>query len=529
VLNALKHTLAVALLSTLPCHGFASASNTPLDEKSVDVLVESAMSNFQVPGVAVGIIKDGKVVLSKGYGVRENGKPSPVTPETLFSIASVSKAFTAAALALLVDDGLLRWEDKVTKHLPQFQLYDPWVTREFAVRDLLIHNSGLGIGAGDLMFWPSSDTSREDIIANLKHLKPVSSFRSEFAYDNLLYIAAGELVLAITGKSFEDFVDQRILRPLQMNHCAANRTRLKQENNIAEPHILAQGNLEKATRLEAVHEPAVIAAAGGLQCSVDSLLQWLAMHLNEGVTADGKQFLSKQQQANLVGAHTLIGISELEHQWFNTRFRSYGLGWEVKDVYGYKWIGHGGSLLGMVSTVAMIPELDLGIVVLTNQQSGSALDTIVFSILDAYAGQEKNNWIARFKSLDEESTTEADQILIKIEDNREPFDASLDNFVGVYRDQWFGDVEISAQDQGLYFRSKRSTRLRGKMIPYRGNVFTVHWDDRSLDADAYINFSTDFNGHPNGMTMQAISPATDFSYDFHDLSFVRTDPPKELP
>ena len=192
----------------------------------VDQVVERARKEFDVPGIAVAIVKDGEVVLAKGYGVRKLGEPAPVTAQSLFRIASNTKAFTTAALAMLVDEHKIRWDDPVTQHMPGFQLYDPYVTREMTIRDLLTHRSGLGLGAGDLMFFPPGDLGRDEIIKRLRFIKPATSFRSAYAYDNLLYIAAGQLIPAITGKSWDDFVRDRIFTPLGMTNTFTDVTAL---------------------------------------------------------------------------------------------------------------------------------------------------------------------------------------------------------------------------------------------------------------------------------------------------------------
>lgn len=517
----LKPLLSAVLVAVTT---FGAASEPPakgISSEQLDSLTERAMETFKVPGIAVGIVKDGEIVHAKGYGVREVGRDGAITPDTLFSIASVSKAFTAAALALLVDEKKIDWDDKVTNYIPAFELYDPWVTREFTIRDLLIHNSGLGLGAGDLMFWPSSAFSRQEMIENLKHLKPVSSFRSEYAYDNLLYIVAGEIIPAVTGQSYEDFVDQNILKPLGMQHCAANRGRLETQENIAEPHVVVEGQLQKAARLQAIHEEALIAAAGGLQCSVSSLLKWLDMHLNEGLLPSGDRLLSALQQQELMSPQTITPVDDLDHQWFNTNFSSYGLGWQLQDVNGYKWVSHTGGLLGVVSYVSMIPDLDLGVVVLTNQQSGAAMASIMYSIVSAYTAGAQTDWIARLDALVQEGQQEAAASLPNIGNSYFKPNTPLTHYSGSYQDPWFGRISITEKSEGLYLKSDKSERLKGVLIPHKPDLFIVRWDDRTLEADAYVKFSRGFDGKPDAITMRAISPLTDFSFDFHDLNFER--------
>ncbi|PHR92667.1 MAG: serine hydrolase [Robiginitomaculum sp.] len=499
-----------SLAYATPPHGYSEAE--------IDTLVHAAMETFHIPGMSVGVIKDGHIVHLKGYGVRDITKKGKVNPKTMFSIASTSKAFTGAALAILVDEGKIKWEDKVTDYIPEFQMYDPWVTREFTIRDLMIHNSGLGRGTGDLMFWPSTDFTRTEVIANLRHLKPTSSFREKHSYSNLMYIIAGEIVPAVTGMSLEDFTDTRIMKPLGMRQCTANRTRLKHHKNIATPHILQDGKLITVARMKPVHEELLIAAPGGIECSAQSLLKWLAMHLSEGKIPNGKALISAKGHEKLLQPQTTRKPNTLERDWFNTHFKSYGIGWSLQDAHGYKWAAHAGGLHGMQSYVGLLPEKEVGIVVLTNQQSGEGLRAIFYGLMTSYISDENIDWVERFKTL------QALQTPVTLPDfttNIYMPTTPLADYVGTYRDVWFGDITISKNKNGLRVKSARSPRLTGKLIAYKDNLFVAKWDDRTLEADAYLQFSDGPKGMLNTISMKAVSPVTDFSFDFQDLDFKR--------
>ncbi|MBX9806948.1 MAG: beta-lactamase family protein, partial [Flavobacteriaceae bacterium] len=224
-------------------------ANAQITEPQVDELVENTLKSFNVPGIAVAIVKDGKIVLAKGYGVKSILTNEKVDANTLFGIASNSKAFTTAALAMLVDEKKLKWDDKVTQYLPEFKMYNDYVTTEFTIRDLVTHRSGLGLGAGDLMIWPDgSDFKAKDIIHNLQYLKPVSAFRTKYDYDNLLYIVAGEVIAKVSGQSWCDFIEERIMKPLEMNNTAASYLRLKDTTNIIAPHVPTDGKLKIISR-----------------------------------------------------------------------------------------------------------------------------------------------------------------------------------------------------------------------------------------------------------------------------------------
>lgn len=497
-----------------------------LSTVEIDQIVARAMDKFNVPGLAVGIIKDGKVIHAKGYGLRHVGKRGKVNEKTLFSIASTGKSFTAVALALLVDEGKIAWEDKVIDHLPDFRLYDPWVTREFTVKDLLIHNSGLGVGAGDLMLFPSQAFSRKEIISNLRHLKPVSSFRTKYAYDNLLYIVAGEVIASASGIPYEDFIDQHILKSLNMTHCTSRPEHMRGDENIAQPHIFKDGKVRAVESSIIFGQKAVYAAAGGILCSVESILKWHNMHLNKGKLPNGDIFLSKKQQEIIMTPQTITPVSPSSAQWFGTNFSAYGLGWRISDIYGVKMEHHAGGLLGMLSLNVMIPELNMGIAVYTNQQAQVARPAIIYKILDAYLTDVETDWTARFEKMMKQRTGAAMKAVPNLAAAPYTPSGKILRYVGIYKDPWLGNVEITSSRDGLYFKSERSEGLRGPMVPYKSDLFIVRWEDRTLNADAYVKFVTDYTGNPVGITMKAVSPLTDFSYDFHDLNFERV---KEKP
>jgi Beta-lactamase class C and other penicillin binding proteins len=272
-----------------------AASTLPISGTRLDQTVTRAMRAFDVPGVAVGIVKDGRLVFAKGYGVREYGKPERVDTDTLFQIGSNTKAFTAAALAIMVDEGKIGWDDRVIDYLPDFRLHDPYVTSEITVRDLLSHRSGLGTGAGDLMFYPETDFSRSEIIHGLRYLKPVSSFRSRYDYDNVLYIVAGEIITPVSGQNWEDFVEKRIFAPLQMGACAASYDRIKDRSNVASPHVVASGKLVPRP----VENLRTIGPAGTINCNVNGMASWLRTQLSGGAAPDGSQLFAKSSAASV--------------------------------------------------------------------------------------------------------------------------------------------------------------------------------------------------------------------------------------
>ncbi|MFC7668122.1 serine hydrolase domain-containing protein [Hymenobacter humi] len=385
--------LRIALLSSALVAGLflsakaQSVSTTvgPLDVAAVDAVVARTLKAFNVPGIAVAVVKDGQVVMSKGYGVSSLTTKTPVDANTLFGIASNTKAFTTAALGLLVEAGKLRWDDKVTDYIPEFKMYDPYVTAEFTVRDLLTHRSGMGLGAGDLMFFPdSTDFTIKDVIHNLRYFKPVSSFRSKYDYDNNLYLVAGEVVTRVAGQPWADFVETRLLKPLGMSRSATLFSRLPDPTNVIDGH----GPVEGTVRVIRRDLGTVGAAAGGMYSSVADLSKW-AMMLVGGPGAPAS-LLKPKTQHELWSAQTILPVGPVPAAYlpysYNTHFAAYGLGWVLRDVRGYKEVSHTGGQIGMVTKVTLLPELHLGIIVLTNQESGAAFTAITNTIEDHYLG-----------------------------------------------------------------------------------------------------------------------------------------------
>jgi CubicO group peptidase (beta-lactamase class C family) len=488
---------------------------------SIDSLVNEVLKTFDVPGISVGIIKDGKLIHAKGYGVRSLKNNLPVDENTLFGIASNSKAFTSAAIAMLIDEGKMSWDDKVRKYIPEFKMYDPYVTDAFTVRDLLTHRSGLGLGSGDLMFFPDGGTfTREEMIHNLRYLKPVSEFRTKYDYDNNLYIVAGEIIAKVSGLSWEEFVEQRMMKPLGITTSKASYNRVNNNANIIDAHAPADG---KVVMIPHDWNP-VANAAGGIMSNITDLSKWLIMQMEDGKYGEGKKLFSKEMHDEMWSPQTIIKSGAGA---YNTHFSAYGLGWFLADVKGYKQVSHTGGLAGTVTQITLLPELKLGIIVLTNQQSGAAFSAITNTIKDSYLGYANRGWVKkmndRVKAGDAEAKKINDDIAkdVLVAQKNASFKVVDSVFIGTYNDKWFGDFIISKKAGGLWMASTKSPRLNGYITYYKGNTFIVRWTDRSFDADAYVMFSLDKKGIADGFKMESISPLTDFSFDFQDLEMKR--------
>ena len=564
----MKRTFSLVLVLALT----ASVSGQPLSEKKIDRLTERVMKEFNVPGIAVAVVKDDRVVHMKGYGVRSIATGEKTDGHTLFAIASNTKAFTSAALGILVDEGKLRWDTKVTDIIPEFRLYNSYVTEDFMIRDLLTHRSGMGLGAGDLMGWPdSADFSTAEIIHNLRYLKQTSPFRTRYDYDNMLYIVAGEVVARVSGESWEDFVESRIMVPLGMNESAASFRRIKDLSNIIDAHVPVDGRLQVVPKQEAKRHNSV----GGIYSNVSDMSKWVMMQLNSGsysmtdsyvkTSSNGgrgrddrsRDKVSRDDRSRNGGsgnagsrnvdsggaggeAGRIFSAETHREMWtpqtvrpvsrggaYRTNFAFYGLGWNLSDINGHMLVLHTGGHSGIVTQVTMLPELRLGIIVLTNQEETAAFTAITNSIIDGYLGIHGHDRVRELKAAIMQQQAEAkevtDRIWATVEAGRDEADEMpvTGDIAGTYSDVWFGDMIISEENGRMRIRSVKSPRMRGEMFHYTANTFIVKWDERSFNADAFAVFTLDREGKPVSFTMEAISPLTDFSFDFQDLFLQR--------
>ena len=323
-----KMFAVMVFIAPLISHASTITEKNTEKNTKIEATIIKAMATFQVPGVAIAIVKDNQVVMSKGFGIIEQGNRAKVTPDTLFGIASNTKAMTAALLASLVDEGKLTWRTKIIDIIPEFQMPDAYVTREFTIIDLLSHNSGLGLGAGDLMIWPQTTLTNADVIKGLKHLPQVSSFRSEFAYDNLMYVIAGEIVGKLTGMTWQEAIQTRIFTPLGMKNTRATFSLIPNNNhNVARAHVPLDGKLtvvggnflEKFT------------SAGSVASSVNDMTLWLKAQLSKGAYSskanEEERLFSAKQSRAMWQARTLLPVSEAATKQDRTHFSAYGLGW----------------------------------------------------------------------------------------------------------------------------------------------------------------------------------------------------------
>lgn len=491
----------------------------------IDSLVEEARGKLKVAGVAVAIVKDGKIIHNKGYGVKSNITQEKVNEHTLFAIASNSKAFTTTALAILVEEGKITWLDKVVDHIPEFKMYNAYVTANFNIQDLLTHRSGLGLGIGDLMFFPDgSNFTLDDLLTSFQYFEPQSAFRTKFDYDNLLYLVAGELIARKSGMTWESFIYSRIMEPLNMDNSFPSLADIKDQSNLASPHSVSNDTFKTLPNFEEM----INGAAGGIFSNVDDICNWMMMHLNHGKYGADLEFqlFEEASQNEMWKIHTTLEANR--NPRYNSHFAGYGLGWGLSDLKGNMVVSHTGGLPGMLSKTILITDLNLGVVVLTNTEPGGAalFQAVSQTIIDSYLDLEDYQWVDKYSEYIKANLESADAVTDMVWETVDSVDDSHikpEDYIGVYEDNWFGKVEVFKKGEQLWFKCHRSPKLNGPMHYYKANTFAIKWEYQDMNADAFAMFGLDEDGMAQTIKMKGISPNIDFSFDFHDLDLKRID------
>jgi CubicO group peptidase (beta-lactamase class C family) len=520
------HGLALALLG-------ASSTALAAPPADLDARVERAMKShpqYQPPGLALAIVENGAVTWARGYGVKETGGKARIDAHTIFPIGSCGKAFTAATLALLVDDGKLSWEDKVADRLPGFRLHDPYATAELTVRDLLVHRSGLGLGAGDLLSMGDSRITRPELVHQLRYIRPAHGFREKYAYDNVLYAVAGQLVEQVSGLSWEAFVEQRIFAPLGMKDSVVNSVLAFKRRNHALLHARLDGPMRGLGTLVALpvdpkrQETRATAPAGAIWSSASDIARWLQVQLGRGALPGGKRLFSEAQsremwtpvvlENDVYGAFPMLDARK-------PNLSAYALGWSVEDYRGHKIIQHAGFVLGGKAVVVLLPDKNVGIAAMVNSEDGAPRWALVYQLLDHYLGLPPQDWDARYRETVDFIVGKGLEALKQL-----PAEGGaaagpgpalpLEKYGGTYRDPWYGTVTISQAGKGLRIQFGRQPSWHGPLEHVRYNTFRTRLADRNAE-DAYVTFALKPDGSVHQVKMKAVSPLADFSFNFHDL------------
>ncbi|MBS0994327.1 serine hydrolase [Gluconobacter cerinus] len=483
----------------------------------IDATVEQARKAFDVPGIAVAVVQDGKIVFNRGYGRRaEDVHSAPVDSSTLFAIGSNTKEFTATALAQLVDAGKLKWDDRVIDHLPEFRVSDPWITRDFRVSDLLTHHSGMGLGAGDLMLFSHSTFTRKDVLAGLVYMPFTAPFRKEYAYNNLLYVVAGALVERVTGHTWEDVVQTRLIDASGLAACQSTPP-YKGETDVA----TGQGDHGPLPEKAARRFPAV-GPAGSIWCSAEGMARWAQIYLGGGQTPEGKRIFSSESRDKLWAPHALLPLPDMA-ALTGTHFRAYGYGWFMEDFFGHKRVWHTGTIGGMVSYVTFLPELKSAVVILTNHDDHNATYALATTLSARIATGHSADWISYWKHEEDEAKAHESAVATSTGPGSpaRPFvtlqTPQRQDYMGDYLDNWRGPISVTERGQDLRLIFSKADGLAGTLKALPHDLFVVRWDNREEDSedDAYVQFERDVTGKVTGMKMQLLG--SDFSFDAQDL------------
>lgn len=491
----------------------------------LDQYVERAMHAFGAPGLSLAIVQNGKTIVAKGYGVRSIATRDPVTPDTIFPIGSETKAFTAAALAILVDEGKLRWSDHVAEKLPGFRMYDPYATAHMTVRDLLTHRSGLGLGEGDLMVIPNTTRSRADIVHALRYLEPRTGFREDFAYDNILYIVAGALVQAVSGETWEQFVRQHLFGPLGMTDArtlydAAAPNAVALHGRVGGP-IRGMG---PQTILKVVLDSQAAAPCGLINASALDMARWMAMWEDGGRLPDGKRLLSAAAVHALWSPEVVVptdafgAVSDLIP---TPALQDYALGWFVEEDFGHTVIEHTGAVFGALAALYFIPDEHVAFSVVINSEDSGARLAVVYYLLAHYLEQPQQDWIGHLQTLRRERIGRTLAQMKHLPKQYVPNDRSslpTAAYAGTYSDPWYGAMTVTARTGGkLWIRFDLTPGMAGPLEHVADDTFRAHWTDRGIE-DAYVTFQV-ANGRIGAIAMKPVSPLADFSFDYRDLHF----------
>jgi CubicO group peptidase (beta-lactamase class C family) len=474
---------------------------------SIGSLSTDSYNTFLPTGFAVAVVKDGELLYASGFGKRSAANGPAVEASSLFNIASCSKAFTAAALAALVEDGKIKWDDKVIDYLPGFRLEDPWITAQITLRDLLCHRSGLATFYGDLLWYGTTYTD-EEILARMRHIHLLNDFRSEFGYQNNMYMVAGMVIQKVTGKTWEQFVTDRFFRPLGMDNTRSSNDALTPGQNIAFGHI--NGKQQEIFDFNGTKP------AASIYSSVEDLSKWCRMWLAGG-TFNGKQILSKESIRTIQTVHMPLGVSPNSESW-GIHFRGYGLGWNLFDYAGRKIVEHDGGMPGYVSKVTLVPEEKLGIVVLNSGMDFFINDALRFKLLDHLLRHEGRNWDALFMSFKQGSDAYAKQQesvrnAARISNTKPGLPLSA--YTGTYDDPAYGKAQVTEQDGGLHLSFLPAKAIfSGAMSHWHFDTFKVQFKDDFLTF-GLVGFEVGPDGKVKGFKIDL--PSDDFQ--FFELDF----------
>lgn len=482
--------------------------------QKIDSISNATFKAWNSPGMAIAVVENGEILYSKGFGVTDVNTKEKVDANTLFAVASNTKTFTSTAMMMLQEQGIISLDDKVIDHIPYFRMYNEYVTQNMSIRDLLCHRSGLETFSGDLI-WYGTDYSRKEVIEKLRFLQPQYGFREHFGYSNILFLTAGEIIPTLTDTSWNDFIKYRILQPLNMDRTITSTNDLKNMKNVASPHNdLGDGKTIAIPWLNWDN----IAPAGAIISSANDMANWLILQLNQGEYND-KQIFTAESQKEMWQMHTPTDISSFsEYYWPDIHFKGYGLGWSLSDYAGKKIVSHNGGYDGMISQSVLIPEENIGFVVLTNCNTWLYMP-IMYSLLDVLLNKESSDWnelFLKIKNRQDIAQKEADQEFEDSQVKNAPPSLNLKKYEGIYTCEIYGDVKLSFKDNALWLDMTHTEIFKAKLEHFHYNTFLVKFEDVPSLPQGTVTFTINSNGEAESLKIFIDNP----DFDFTEFNFV---------
>ena len=464
--------------------------------KNFEAWIENYRQEWKIPGMAVGIVKDGKIIYAKGFGEKKLGSGEKVDENTVFGIASASKNMTAAALAVLVDEGKINWDDKITQHIPWFQMKDPWITNELTIRDALIHRSGLGRILGNrLQFMTNS--SRDEVLFQVRYMDLEKPFRTSYVYSNVMYSLAGQIIEYVDGRTWDEFLQDRFFKPMGMKSTTTSITELKEGQNLAFPHQEIDGEIVTIQRRNWDNA----GPAAGVNSSVIDMSKWLMLQLGESGKFDGKTYVSEEQMNEIHKPQ--LGIPPRNSK---SPQMSYGLGWHITDYKGYRVLDHGGATDGFNTAMYLFPELDLGIIVFVNTFSGFG-NAVAYQVADHFIdGKNEVDWgeryLTNYRNAYERASTERQKIHDARMKNTQPT-LNLDAYVGKYKSEAYGEVEVKKNGNQLVLHFWENEGLEAKLEHWHFDTFRAIWKNKA-QREEFMQFHLGKDGKVEALDFEFV-------------------------
>jgi CubicO group peptidase (beta-lactamase class C family) len=498
---ALDRARAAVLVLVAMAVAFAPVHAQGPDMAGLATYIAHAMQDWEVPGLAIAVVRDDSVILARGFGEREVGTGQPVDEHTLFAIASTTKAMTVAALGMLVDEGTIRWDDRVADHMPSFELADPYVRDAVTIRDLLTHRTGV---ARHDNVWIAAPFDRAEILRRARYLPQTSAFRAGYGYNNIMYMAAGEVVSAATGTTWEDFVESRLFQPLGMNRTAARTAVAEDRGNIATAHVRVDGRVVPMTR----RNYDALGPAGSVFSSASDMAQWLRLHLAGG-SHDGRRLLDAATLAEMYEPQVTMRIDTTTRRMFPFRSRfAYGLGWRLEDYHGRDVVQHTGAVNYTRTQVGFIPEENIGVVVMANLSSSTLQTALMYMVFDALLALPPRDWSHEYLVLARRSAEAAETRAASADAARIPGtrpSLGLAEYTGTYSDRLYGDIHLDLEDGRLVLRY--SPDYIADLEHWHHNTFRAHWRSTGF-GHTTVTFSLDPRGRATTLELDGFNTFT---------------------